>query len=181
MTSSWVAISQTTHSTAFSWLKTFVFWFEFHWSLFLRAQKATSHYLNQCLHSSLTHICGIRGRRVNFGNRVDTIILLTYFAVFPSFWFCTDSTPDDTDVVEERYVVRFEIRWVSDEYPILKSESQIVKAFKGKRSVEWLLWAMVCLVEHCKKYMQFMTDWLIFFISSLLTSAGQKIKPKKPQ
>ena len=32
------AISQTTFSYAFSWMKRFVFWFEFHWSLFLRIQ-----------------------------------------------------------------------------------------------------------------------------------------------
>ena len=58
----------------------FVFWFEFHWSLFPRvqltmsqhwfrkwlgAEQAASHYLNQCLGSSLTHICGTRGRWVN--------------------------------------------------------------------------------------------------------------------
>ena len=29
------AISQTTFSNAFSWMKSFVFWFEFHWSLIL--------------------------------------------------------------------------------------------------------------------------------------------------
>ena len=74
-----ITILQTTHSNAFSWMKTFVFWFEFHWSLFLRAQltiikhwfrwwlgaeQATSHYLNQCLPSSLMHICSTRGRWV---------------------------------------------------------------------------------------------------------------------
>ena len=32
------AISQTTFSNAFSWTKSFVFWSEFHWSLFLRVQ-----------------------------------------------------------------------------------------------------------------------------------------------
>ena len=31
-------ISQTAFSYAFSWMKSFVFWFEFHWSLFLRVQ-----------------------------------------------------------------------------------------------------------------------------------------------
>ena len=30
------AISQTIFSKAFSWMKSFVFWFKFHWSLFLR-------------------------------------------------------------------------------------------------------------------------------------------------
>ena len=70
------AISQTTFSNAFSWMKSFVFWFEFHWSLFLRvqliisrhwfrkwlgAEQATSHYLKQCWTSTLTHICGTLG------------------------------------------------------------------------------------------------------------------------
>ena len=74
------AISQTTFWNAFSWMKNFVFWFEFHWSLFVRVQltifqhwfrwwlgadQATSHYPNQCWPSSLTHICGTRGRWVN--------------------------------------------------------------------------------------------------------------------
>ena len=31
-------ISQTMFSKAFSWMKSFVFWFQFHWSLFLRVQ-----------------------------------------------------------------------------------------------------------------------------------------------
>ena len=73
-------ISQKTFSNTFSWIKSFVFWFEFHWSLFLRVQltifqhcfrlwlgadQATSHYLNQCWPSSLTLICGARGTWVN--------------------------------------------------------------------------------------------------------------------
>ena len=33
------AISQTTFSSAFSWLKMFEFWFKFPWSLFLRVQQ----------------------------------------------------------------------------------------------------------------------------------------------
>ena len=32
------AISQTTFSNAFSWMKSFVFWLKFYWSLFLRVQ-----------------------------------------------------------------------------------------------------------------------------------------------
>ena len=36
------AISQTPHSDAFCWMKTVVFWFEFHWSLFLRVQLTIS-------------------------------------------------------------------------------------------------------------------------------------------
>ena len=60
-------------------MKSFVFWLKFHWSWFpkvqltmiehwlrlrLGAEKATSHYLNQCWTDSLTHICGIGGRWV---------------------------------------------------------------------------------------------------------------------
>ena len=56
------AISQTTFSSAFSWMKMFEFWLKFHWNLFIRvkltifhywfrlwlgADQATSHYLNQ--------------------------------------------------------------------------------------------------------------------------------------
>ena len=36
------AISQTTLSNAFSWIKYFVFWFLFHWYLFPRVQEPTS-------------------------------------------------------------------------------------------------------------------------------------------
>ena len=74
------AISQTTFWNAFPWMKTFVFWFEFHWSFFvwvqltiskhwfrwwLGTEQVTSHYLNQCWPSSLTNICGTRERWVN--------------------------------------------------------------------------------------------------------------------
>ena len=68
-----VTVSQTTVSNAFSWMKGFVFWFNFHWSLCLRVQltisqrwfrSAPSHYLNQCWHISLTHICSTQGRWV---------------------------------------------------------------------------------------------------------------------
>ena len=70
-------ISQTIFSNAFSRMKGLVYWFESHWPLFLRvqlrisqhrfrkwlgAEQATSHYLNQCWPSSLSHICGARGR-----------------------------------------------------------------------------------------------------------------------
>ena len=34
------AFSQTTFSNAFSWMKSFTFWFEFHWNWFLRVQSA---------------------------------------------------------------------------------------------------------------------------------------------
>ena len=34
------AISQTLASTAFSWMKSFIFRFEFHWSLFLRVYSS---------------------------------------------------------------------------------------------------------------------------------------------
>ena len=75
------AILQTTFSNAFSWMKNFVFRFEFPWSSSLMVQlamsqhwfkywlgteQATSHYLNQCWPSSPMHICGItRVRWVN--------------------------------------------------------------------------------------------------------------------
>ena len=66
------AISQTTFSNAFSWMKMFEFRSKFHWSLFLRVQliifqhwfrqwlgadQATNHYLKQWL---LTHMCVTR-------------------------------------------------------------------------------------------------------------------------
>ena len=56
------AVSQTTFSKVFSWMKIYEFWLKFHWSLFLMVQlaifhhwfrkwlgavQATSHYLNQ--------------------------------------------------------------------------------------------------------------------------------------
>ena len=58
--------------------------FEFHWNVFplvqltisqhwfrqwLGTEQTTSHYLNQCWHSSLTHICGTRGRWINANMR----------------------------------------------------------------------------------------------------------------
>ena len=73
------AISQKMLSNAFSWMKSCVLWLNFRRSLFPRvqlmifqhwfrkwlgAEKATSHYLNQCWPDSLTHICGTRGRWV---------------------------------------------------------------------------------------------------------------------
>ena len=75
------AISQTTLSNAFSWMKMLEFRLKFHWSLFIRVQltifqhwfrrwlgagQATSHYLNQWwIVSSLTHICVTRLQWVN--------------------------------------------------------------------------------------------------------------------
>ena len=71
-----VAISQTIFSDAFSWMKIFIFWVQFHLILFLwvqltitqhwfrqwlGAEYATSHYLNQWWPHSLTHVCGTRG------------------------------------------------------------------------------------------------------------------------
>ena len=63
------------------------FWFKFHWNLFpgvqmtisqhwfrqwLGAEHATNHCLSQCWSSSLTYICGTRGRWVNrTDNRSD--------------------------------------------------------------------------------------------------------------
>ena len=72
------AISLTIFLNAFSWMKSLVFLFEFHRSLFLKiqltisqhwfrkwlgAEQATSLYLNQCWPDS--HICGTRGRWIN--------------------------------------------------------------------------------------------------------------------
>ena len=77
------AISQTTFSNAFSWMKMLEFLLKFHWNLFPRAQLtiiqhwlrqwlgtclAPSHYLHQWWASSLAHICGTRGRRVDAGH-----------------------------------------------------------------------------------------------------------------
>ena len=65
------AISQMTISNVFLWIKSLLFWFEFHWSVFLRiqltishhwlrwwlgAEQATSHYLKQWWPISLMHI-----------------------------------------------------------------------------------------------------------------------------
>ena len=70
-------ISQTTFSNAFPWMKIYknftslfprvpliIFQHWFRW--WFGADQATSHYLNQCWPSSPTHICGTRGRWVNF-------------------------------------------------------------------------------------------------------------------
>ena len=74
------AISETAFSNAFTWMESFAFRLKFYWSLlpsvqltispcwfrqWLGAELATIHYLNQCLPSSLTPICGARGRWVN--------------------------------------------------------------------------------------------------------------------
>ena len=65
-------VFQMTFSNAFSWIKMYEFLLRFHWSLFLRvqltifqhwlrlwlgAEQATSHNLNQLWSSLLTHIC----------------------------------------------------------------------------------------------------------------------------
>ena len=74
------AISQTTFSSAFSWMKMLKFRSKFRWSLFLKvqltifqhwfrwwlgAEQATSHYLNQWWPNSTTHIFVIRPQWVN--------------------------------------------------------------------------------------------------------------------
>ena len=66
------AISQTTLSNSFYWMKMFLLWFKFHWSLFLAAQlttnqywfrkglgieQVTNHYLKQLWPRLLTHKC----------------------------------------------------------------------------------------------------------------------------
>ena len=43
------AISQIVFSDAFSWMKNFVFWLRFHWSLFLRFQLAITQHLVQIM------------------------------------------------------------------------------------------------------------------------------------
>ena len=73
----WDRGKMATLSNAFSWMKMLEFGLNFHWSLFLRvkftmiqhrfrycflAEKAPSHYLNQCWPDSLAHICGSSGR-----------------------------------------------------------------------------------------------------------------------
>ena len=74
------AMSQTTFSNTFSLMKFILFLIEFHWNMFpgveltlcqhwfrwwLGAEQATSHYLNQCWHNLLTHICITRPQWVN--------------------------------------------------------------------------------------------------------------------
>ena len=75
------AISQTTSSDAFSWMKSCEFWLKFHWSLFLGVQLTTTEALfwimvwcrmgdkplsEPMLTDSLTHIRGTKGRWVNW-------------------------------------------------------------------------------------------------------------------
>ena len=78
------AISQTTFSIA--WMKSFVFLFEFHWSLFLSVQLTTSQQWfrvgaktlpESVLPSSMTHIWGTRGRWVKHTIRILECSLLT--------------------------------------------------------------------------------------------------------
>ena len=58
------AILQTIYSNAFHWMLIALFWLEFHWSLFLRFQITTNHYLKQWWYSLLTHMCATRNRGV---------------------------------------------------------------------------------------------------------------------
>ena len=62
-------ILQTTFSSTFSWMKSLIFHFEFHWILFLWVELTITQHLNQCWPDSLTHICGTRGRCVNWTHR----------------------------------------------------------------------------------------------------------------
>ena len=74
------AISWTTFSNAFPWMKKYTIWFKIHWSLLLRfqltinqhwfglwlgAEQVTSHYLNQWWPSLLKRICVSRPQWVN--------------------------------------------------------------------------------------------------------------------
>ena len=95
-----VAILKTTFSGALSWMKMLEFWFKFHWNLFLGVQltinqhwfrqwldakQATSHYLNQCWPSSLTHICSTRERWVSELDNIITAGSLVYIDNSTSF------------------------------------------------------------------------------------------------
>ena len=90
------AILQTTFSNAISWMKMFEFRLKFHWSLFLKvqltifqhwfrlwldAEQATSHYLNQWWPSSTTHICVTRPQWVN------SLWSITYVRLSCHHWF----------------------------------------------------------------------------------------------
>ena len=99
------AISQTTHSNTFSWMKMLYFRLKFHWSLFLRVQltishhwfrwwlsagQATSHYLNQwwfvhwCIYASL----GLNEFTETLGStwiECSNITLMSSWWV-PAFW-----------------------------------------------------------------------------------------------
>ena len=90
------AFSQTIFSYTFLWMKSFLFWLKFHWSLFLKVQlkitqhwfrkwfgavQATSHYLIQCLPDSLMHIyvalggdelIRMRHQVINLGMKIQT-------------------------------------------------------------------------------------------------------------
>ena len=75
----WPPFWQTTFWNAFSWMKMIELCLKIHWNLLpgvqltinqhwlrqrLCTEQSTSHYLSQCLPSSLTRICGTRGRWV---------------------------------------------------------------------------------------------------------------------
>ena len=75
----WLPFLQKTFSIAFSWMKMIEFRFKLHRNMFpwvqltisqhwfrqwLGAKQVTSHYLDQWWPSSLTHICGAKGRWV---------------------------------------------------------------------------------------------------------------------
>ena len=81
------AISQTTYSNAFIWMKKHEYRVKFHRRLFLRVQliilrhwfrwwlganQAISHYLNQWWPSSLTHKCGTRGDELILSFKLTT-------------------------------------------------------------------------------------------------------------
>ena len=87
------AISQTTFSNAFSWMKMFELSLIFHWRLLTRvqltiyqhwfglwlgAEKATSHYLNQRCLSLLTHICVTRPQWVKPLLKIGHRCIITY-------------------------------------------------------------------------------------------------------
>ena len=99
------AVSQTTLSNAFSWMKMLEFQLRFHWNLILRVQltiiqhwfrlwlgagQATSHYLNQWwlvywrIYASLDLKKLIRGQCVHSG-RYDDVIICKHFPRYRPF------------------------------------------------------------------------------------------------
>ena len=86
--------------------KTFVYWFKFQWSLFLRvplpiseswfrkwlgAEQATSHNLEQFWPSSLMHICGTEGDELLVYVQQKQWPLIIEFHMFSYFWLYTIS------------------------------------------------------------------------------------------
>ena len=133
--------SQTTFPSAFLWMKNFVVWFEYHRSLFLRAQltisqhwfrwwlrtkQATSHYLSQCWPSCLMHICDSRRRWVNnLGFNCNNMILYKSQQVGTMCRFSTEA-PKLYLACSKQYIFLLQTglsvstsQFISDEYDII--------------------------------------------------------------